>query len=339
LLSYANPRIPVYLSKGCRILVEVSHFFNQTGCELKNIETVEDGHSFKKGDFTITPFVVDHAGFDALGFLVECGGKKIYYSGDFRGHGRKSKLFFKMLRNPPENVDYLILEGTMIGRDEGQYGTEDGIETKLASLFKSENRLFFIACSSQNIDRIVSIYRACKESGRTFVIDPYTAYILDRLKEVSEKIPQATWGKTMKVFFVKSSHTDKLAGNKILYKYKSAKITYDEIREAGNRLVVKSSYYLRESFARRKLMPGSKLIYSMWEGYWDKEKDFWETNGVPFEMVHCSGHAYISELQAFAGALKPKWIIPNHTFSPEKYKEYFGRHRILQAKDGEAITL
>jgi len=143
LLSYANPRIPVYLSKGCRILVEVSHFFNQTGCELKNIETVEDGHSFKKGDFTITPFVVDHAGFDALGFLVECGGKKIYYSGDFRGHGRKSKLFFKMLRNPPENVDYLILEGTMIGRDEGQYGTEDGIETKLASLFKSENRLFF----------------------------------------------------------------------------------------------------------------------------------------------------------------------------------------------------
>ena len=54
----------------------------------------------------------------------------------------------------------------------------EGVEKKLVDLFRDRNELFFIACSSQNIDRIVSIYRACLRTNRIFVIDPYTALIL-----------------------------------------------------------------------------------------------------------------------------------------------------------------
>lgn len=48
---------------------------------------------------------------------MEAGGRRLYYSGDFRGHGRKQAIFHELLRKPPEGVHVLLLEGTHI-RDE-----------------------------------------------------------------------------------------------------------------------------------------------------------------------------------------------------------------------------
>ncbi|CAB1062164.1 hypothetical protein D1BOALGB6SA_6940 [Olavius sp. associated proteobacterium Delta 1] len=38
-------------------------------------------------------------------------------------------------------------------------------------------------------------------------------------------------------------------------------------------------------------------------------------------------------------AIKPKHIIPNHTFHPELYKELFGDINVLEIKDGQTIEL
>lgn len=168
LLSFVNSGIPVYMSRGCQLMIEVSHFFGQTNYDLKNIRTVSPWRQFKIGNFLITPYLVDHSGFDALAFLIESEGKKIFYTGDFRGHGRKDIVFNNLLKNPPKNIDYLILEGTLIDRDITKYKTEQDVEEELTHLFKDQAEQFFIACSSQNIDRIVSVYRACVRSNRIF---------------------------------------------------------------------------------------------------------------------------------------------------------------------------
>jgi len=109
-------------------------------------------------DLVITPQLVDHSGFDAAAFLIEGRGKKILYSGDFRGHGRKRILFESMIHHPVKDIDYLLLEGSMLGRGEGQYKDEEAVEVKMASMFKNKNNIAFVFCSSQNIDRLVSIY-------------------------------------------------------------------------------------------------------------------------------------------------------------------------------------
>jgi ribonuclease J len=337
LLSYINPKIPIYLSQGCKELIEISCFFGQTSCDLKGTKAVKSWDKFKIGDFAITPYLVDHSGFDALAFLIECEGKRIFYTGDFRGHGRKSILYENLLKRPPKNIDYLILEGSMIGRDKGKYQTELDIEKKLTKQFQANN-LFFIACSSQNIDRIVSTYKACKESDRIFVIDPYTAYILDKLKKISANIPQYNWGKNIRIFFVPNSYTKKMADDKSLYKFKSAKITYDEMTESKNKVVIKDNYLTRNIFAKKKDITGSKLIYSMWEGYLPDVKPFWEKYNIPIIKIHTSGHAYIEELQKFTKAIKPKNIIPNHTFYPENYDKIF-KNRIIRLKDKQTINL
>jgi len=333
LLSFVNPEIPVYMSMGCKELIETSYYFGQTDYDFKNVVTIKAGQLFKKGNFRITPYLVDHSGFDAFAFLIEGKDKKIFYSGDFRGHGRKSVLFDNTIKNPPKNIDYLILEGSMIGRDKDAYKTEKDIEDKLISLFNKGN-LVFIACSSQNIDRLVSIYRACVRSNRIFVIDPYTAFILDKLKKISPNIPQFNWGKHIKVFFVPNTYTEKMAEDKSLFKFKSAKITYSEIQELRNSLVIKDSYTTRNIFAKKKDLANSVLIYSMWEGYLPDVKPFWDKHNIPIIKVHSSGHAYIEELQQFVKAIKPKYIIPNHTFYPEKYNEYFdGNIKLIKDKE------
>jgi ribonuclease J len=337
LLSYINPKIPVYMSRGCKALIEVSYFFGQTNYDLGNIKTVKAWEPFKKGDFTITPHLVDHSGFDALAYLIEAEGKRIFYSGDFRGHGRKKVLFDNLLKHPPQKIDYLILEGSMIGRDKGKYDTEIDIEKELVNLFKNNDKLLFVACSSQNIDRIVSVYRACLKTKRTFVIDPYTAFVLDKLKILSSKIPQFNWN-NMKIFFVPNTYTDKMAKGKTLYRFKSAKITFEEIQNRRNKLVIKDTYLTRTIFGNNKALTDTALVYSMWEGYLDDVKSFWEKHQVPIIKVHSSGHAYIEELKSFVEAVKPKHIIPNHTFYPEKYRELLGDN-VMMVKDKQPLFL
>jgi ribonuclease J len=338
LLSYINPKIPVYMSKGCKELIEVSYYFRQTNYDLGNIKTVRAWKPFKKGNFTITPYLVDHSGFDALAYLIEAEGKRIFYSGDFRGHGRKKILFDNLLKHPPRNIDYLILEGSMIGRDRGKYNTESDIEKELINIFKDEEKLFFVACSSQNIDRLVSVYRACLKTKRTFVIDPYTAFVLDKLKIVSPKIPQHNNWNNIKIFFVPNSYTDRMAEDKSLYKFKASKISFEEIQDSRNKMAIKDAYLTRTIFGNKKALIDTELIYSLWEGYLDDVKPFWENHRVPIVQVHTSGHAYVEELQSFVKAVKPKHIIPNHTFYPEKYLELFGNN-VMLLKDKQPVVL
>lgn len=336
LLSFVNPDIPV-MSEGCKALIDVSYLFGQTDCDLKNIDTRKAWKPFRKGNFNITPYLVDHSGFDAFAYLIEGESKRIFYSGDFRGHGRKSILFDNILKNPPKNIDYLLMEGSMIGRDNGKYETEKDIENELTNFF-DKDELMFISCSSQNIDRIVSVVRACIKSNRIFVIDPYTALVLDKLKGVSVKIPQFDWEENIRIFFIPNSYTERMAKNKSLYKFKTAKITFEEIQEKRNKLVIKDSFTMRNIFAKKGMMDNSRLIYSMWNGYLPELKPFWDKHNVPIDEVHASGHAYVEELKAFVKALKPRKLIPIHTFYPEKYPEYFG-DTVMMVKDGETVEL
>ena len=50
-----------------------------------------------------------------------------------------------------------------------------------------------MAASGQNLDRLVSCFRAAKRSGRLLVIDAYQAYVLMQLAPLSKNIPQVAW--------------------------------------------------------------------------------------------------------------------------------------------------
>jgi len=192
LLTFVKPLIPLYLSEGCLELIKASYYFKGINPCFDTAEIFENLKSSSIGDFRITPYLVDHSGFDAYAFLIEAEGKRVFYSGDFRGHGKKSSLFDRFIANPPEDIDYLIMEGTGIEGKEGYYEKEDELRDRLVAIFKEKKGLVFFACSSQNIDRISSLYSACRRSGRILVLDPYTVHLLDLLRRRAPSIPKST---------------------------------------------------------------------------------------------------------------------------------------------------
>ena len=185
--------IPLYMSLGTKSLVEVSNLFLAAGVKFDQTKTFTMWQPFQVGEFTITPYLMDHSAPDAAAFLIESDGQRLFYTGDFRGHGRKQVLLERLIKNPISNIDCLVMEGSMIGRDEGQYSDETSVEYAIYDVIAKQKSYSFVFCSSQNLDRLVSIYRAVKRAGKTLVIDLYTAFVLDKLSSISSNIPQFDW--------------------------------------------------------------------------------------------------------------------------------------------------
>ncbi len=337
LLRYVHPDIPIYMSEGAKTLIEVSDIFTPHKIGKINTRIIDKRKKLIIGDFEITPYLVDHSAFDALAFMIKADGEKVFYSGDFRGHGRKSGLYRRMVSKPPKGIDCLLLEGSMIGRGEQLFKDEDAVQDRMEKVLKATPNIKFLFASSQNIDRIVSAYKACLKTNHVFVIDIYTAYILDCLRQVSKNIPQFNW-KNMRVKFLKS-HADSLAQNasvKLLYAYNTRKIEIDEINAKKDRILMlaRDNSIFPILVKNIKGIDGAKIIYSMWEGYLtDKFKDFIAQKKLSMDVIHTSGHATVADLKAFASAINPKSLVPIHTFCADRYSEMFKNVHVLS--DGE----
>jgi len=191
LLNQLPPGWPVWCGQASGILMDMTARVRGERI-AQQFRTYRSGEEFSVGPFTITPYLTDHSAFDAHMLLVECAGRRILYSGDFRRTGRKGVLVKRLLALPPENIDVLLLEGTALGRTEA-FRTESELERDFESLFNSTAGRVFVSWSAQNIDRTVTIYRACKRSGRTLVLDVYTLDILERLSKLGYRLPRLGW--------------------------------------------------------------------------------------------------------------------------------------------------
>ena len=336
-MEYVNQDISIYMSRGAKELIDITNIFVTKRPSLIDPLLIKHMRPFQIKDFKITPYLVDHSAFDALAFLVEAEGKKVFYSGDFRGHGRKSILFDRMLKGPPQAPDCLLMEGSMIGRKDWIYRDEISVQARIEKILQENKNITFLFTSSQNIDRLVSAYKACLKTDSIFVIDIYTAFVLDKLRKVSKNIPQFNW-KNIKVKFI-NYHADILANagyRNLLYVYNKQKIDMFDINRQKKRILMlaRDNSVFPSLIKSIDGISGAKLIYSMWEGYLtEKFKDYCKDKQIEIESVHTSGHATIEDLKAFAKALNPKTLVPIHTFASESYPELFENVKILDDKE------
>ncbi len=341
-LRFLHPDIAIHMSVGTRSLVEVSNLFLDTRVNLGRARTFSMWQPFHVGDFSITPYLMDHSAPDAAAFLLEADGKRVFYTGDFRGHGRKRILLERLLADPIPNVDCLIMEGSMIGRGQGSYPDETAVENAISGILAGQHSYTFVFCSSQNLDRFVSVYRAVKRNEKTLVIDLYSALVLDKLSSISSHIPQFDWPE-VRVLFGKN-HADKLAEYNVnlLYKYNKKKIKWGEMTSRPQDMVIlaRDNRYLRYPMLP-KLEPGAgaKAIYSKWHGYLERTDlpKLLESRHIEFVEIHTSGHAYCEALGRLALALQPRRLVPIHTFHPEHYPGLF--HDVTRLEDGQELEV
>lgn len=341
LLGHVHPEIPIYMSKGSDKLIEIGNIFYPEKTQISNIQHFEYWKPFMVGPFTITSYLMDHSAFDTSAFLIECEGKKVFYTGDLRAHGRKEKVFENLVEQPITKLDCLIMEGTTLGGAHKGCENEQEVEEQFIETFMKQKDMSFILTSGSNIDRLVSLYKAIVRSNKTLVIDLYTAYVLDQLQELRPNLPPH--GKDNVRVFYMYGHAKRLADNNLkefLYKMKSRKIELDEIVKNRVNMIVKLPIWkgmekIAATASKERPLNDSQLIYSMWKGYLEKNtgvKEFRSKYGIGMKYIHTSGHAYLNDLQRLVHALNPSVLIPVHTLAGDDFKNYFPN--VVRIDDG-----
>ena len=344
LMQYLNSDIPIWLGKATHEILKLNNIFLYQDNKILNSNYFEKSTPFKIGDFTVIPYWNDHSAFDAYSFLIESKRKRVFYSGDFRSHGRKAKAYKWFLHNAPKNTDSLLIEGTTIGRKHGKSKTEEEVQAEFIKILKKSSSINYIYTSSQNIDRLVTIYKACIASGKNFVIDVYTANVLDALSDFA-KLPSPLKGfSNLKVLFPYKLTTSlfKRGYDNMANKFSKSKITKEEVSKKPSEFVVLVRPSMRIDLEKINADNGN-LIYSMWEGYKKQSttKEFIDwliTKNFTVYDIHTSGHADTNTLKELADTLNPKSIIPIHTFNKQVYKNVFTQ-KVIELNDNETIEI
>ncbi len=292
---------------------------------------------------TVTAYPIDHSAYGACALLIEAEGKSVLYSGDVRLHGVKGVLYKQL----PRKVDYMLLEGTNIAREQHN-ATERTIEEQFIDAFDdAPYALHLVWSSSKNIDRICALFRACLRRGKTFVIDPYTANVLATVAKINPKIPSATTTEQIKVYFPPRLTTRLTERNQERYIYslnpRENKVTYAEISATPERYVMLVRPSVVE-FLQKIEAKQIRFIKSIWSGYWDEPSTarFRAWVGEHCEElpdIHSSGHADIASLQRIVEYVCPKHLVPIHTDSPDRFGALFSNVEIIYLNDNENLIL
>lgn len=338
LVPLAHENITVAMGAATRrILHAAAPFVPNPFTPAATVE-LSDGVPVAFGPFMVTPYLVDHSAFDAYALLVEAGGRRLFYSGDIRAHGRKAALFDRLLRYPPKDIHAMLMEGSTLGRiDEAtRFPTEADIENRFVERLKLPG-FVAVSASAQNIDRVVSLYRACKRTGRTLLLDLYAMEILRATG--NPNLPRPGW--TNLSVYIPEYQRRQVAKNKLfdlLKPYKEARIYREHLSEIGSKAVMLFRPAMMRDIDDAGLWLGAQAIWSQWDGYLidgagAKLKADIAERKVPFESIHTSGHASIIDLKRLAKAIAPKALVPIHTFAGHSFPKLFDN--VTRRKDGE----
>jgi ribonuclease J len=331
LAHHAHPAIPVYGSRGTLAILEVGRVFFPDATLPADLRLLPDDEPLRLGPsgpdsagaLSVTAIPVDHAAPDSRALLCEADGQRLLYSGDLRAHGRTGFRFENLVADERvRGVDWLLCEGTTLGSSGGSHGlsSEADVEEELLALARAEpDKLIAVAASGQNLDRLVSCFRAARRAGRQLVVDAYQAYVLRQLAPLSPNIPQVDWDDVRVKFAHHQVERLKQAGLFDLAREMSAHAyvgTPELVAHPGRFLMS-----VRGSAGVTKLFDAVGpdrvlLVWSMWGGYWERNERMraWAARaGVEPHFIHSGGHAWPEDLERLVAAISPKRRVWVHT--------------------------
>ena len=272
---------------------------------VRTFSKYRSGRTVSVGDIRVTPYYVSHSAADAYMFVIECDGKSVLHTGDFREHGYLGHCLWGTLRRyvVKRNIDILITEGTMLSRDDERMMSERDLQQKAYELM-SRYKYAFVLCSSTDLDRLASFYQATsRHQGRLFVADGYQCKLLKTFTDkLGHKIPEYDfknpneYGKALQPLMLESGFT---------------------------MLVRRSAKFKAWLEALMPLLPenGTVFIYSQFKGYitdgspaYSHEADeFVHSYGWSLKYLHTSGHASKDTIAKVCRLVNPRSaIIPIH---------------------------
>ena len=343
---------PIYMSPAIYMVLKTKQRFLKQAWmqtllddEQGRLHIIPPAKTFQLGDFSITPYYVDHSAYYAYLGVLDAEGKVVLHSGDFRAHGKLGGALPKLLPrlvHLHHGIDVLLVEGTLLGRNDAanlaafqregwtevRCESETQLEEEALRLFQ-RHRQNFIICSSTNFDSLNGFCEAAAKAHLPIYAHPHLAAQMKAFPGIEEKhrnvyhFPDVT-GRPPK---------------KLLSDRPQAFVCL-----IGTLMNPKSFDYYADIL---RTFPDAQIIYSMWTGYLRKGSsacidalaDF-VTSWPCGAFLHTSGHAKPSDLKWFIETIRPREaILPMHSMHPEELKnigvsgKLAERIRLLQ--DGE----
>jgi ribonuclease J len=191
--------------------------------------------------------------------------------------------------------------------------------------------------SVQNIDRLVSLFRAARRSGRLFVLDLYGAAVVAATG--NPRIPQPDWPQ-VRVFAPRNQRlrVKRERDFERVSAVRASRIYPEELEREAHRLVMTFRHPMRADMERAGCLTGAGALWSMWPGYLAEASGraaarWLEDQAIPLAIAHASGHATVADLRRLADAFAPARIVPVHTSAPEAFPASFPR--VERHEDGE----
>ena len=339
LLPFTKPDVLVYATKGTsQMMLAGSLFAGGPRVDQDRQRNLPPANPARIGCFRMTAYPVDHSVYGAAAILVETdepdgSTQRLLYSGDLRLHGRKPGMARDLIeairRKGP--IDTLLMEGTSLGfpddapkpqpsdrtilRAADEYELEDEITSRLSDHDGPALAHF----SPQNVDRLVTFFKAAVRSGRQLVVDPYTAFVLHLLRGTG-RYPLPTADGPVRLL-LPNDYEQRLRYRPVrrhIAGYVGTAISRDELRLTPERFVTLFRPSMRSDLGT--LLPGTLLFHSAYAGYLDGrdwralEAELEEHNGQIMQ-AHIGGHIRRGDIASFVEAIGPKHVVPIHTFN------------------------
>lgn len=339
LIEATSREVPIYMGQATARVLREATFFTPLGLVREPTGVLTDRRPLQVGPFKVTPFLVDHSAFDSYALLVEADDRRLFYTGDLRAHGRKFTAFTRLVDAPPRGVNTLILEGTTIGRrpDGDAPKSEKEAEERCTGLVRETPGMALACYSPQNVDRLVSVFRAAIRSGRDLVVDLYGAAIAAATG--LDSIPQADWDRIR--VYVPQSQRVRVKEAKEFWRVNGlgpSRIYTEELAGDPGRWVMSFRSSMTRELEKAGCLQGASAAWMMWPGYLDGESgkrtlSSFERLGIELTVIHASGHATVEDLQRLATAIDADRVVPIHTDRPERFESLFSR--VERRADGE----
>lgn len=339
-LKFIDPSIPVYLGEGTKFFMEAmektSSFANYGSHDYQSFRT---GDNVKIDNIEFRPIHVDHSIPAAYGYIIYAGDFNLVYTGDLRAHGPRHDMTTEFLEATEETKpDFMICEGTRMTRvgkrkHLSEAGVANGVK-KVCQKADNKSKLVLYTQPSRDMDRWRTFHQATKECGRTLVIHPKTAYLLEMLlKDEHLDLPNPLKDQWISVYYKRKRSGSYSEKDYYVWErdYLNKIITAEEIKKKPHKYIVNLDFYSFTELIDIQPEPGSHFIYSMSEPFTEEDLEEevlhnWLNHfKLKYHQLHASGHMSRGELKKAINRVKPRKLFPIHSEEGEKFKQIYDK--------------
>ena len=331
IINYLNPNIPIYTLEGTKSLLNTLNInddflFSLHEKKTSNTRDIVGGKEneiIEVGKIKVKIMPVDHDAYGACGLLIKTPDLVISYTGDIRLHGYRKEDTLNFCEES-KNCDVLLIEGVSVSFQdfdedisEKEISTEQQLIDKINEIVKNNpNKQITFNYYISNIERILNII---KTNPRTVVLDAYYSYVLK----------EATGYES---YYYQLDDKDYELDEK--YKIDFEELLNDEERFFWQ-LDVLAVLHMD------KLKKGGIYIHSNatplgeFDPAYKTFVELFKKQNIEFVRVSCSGHAHPYDLIKIINLIKPKLLVPIHSYHPERLYNESGD--VLLPERGQTI--